>query len=67
MLLIPITMVYEVYAQLPPPVPHQTTMVFYLQDIATGPNATVTPVAGIKGGDWTYTTFGSIFVVDDPV
>ncbi|KHN21217.1 hypothetical protein glysoja_006696 [Glycine soja] len=36
-------------------------------DIATGPNATVTPVAGIKGGDWTYTTFGSIFVVDDPV
>ncbi|KAG5118862.1 hypothetical protein JHK82_033282 [Glycine max] len=31
-------------------------------DIATGPNATVTPVAGIKGGDWTYTTFGSIFV-----
>ncbi|KAG5021035.1 Disease resistance response protein 206 [Glycine soja] len=59
--------IYQGNAQLPQPMPNQTTMVFYLQDIAKGSSATVTPVAGIKGSDWTYTTFGSIFVVDDPV
>lgn len=49
--------------------PHQTqtTLVFYLQDVAQGPNATVAPVIGINGKVWTYNTFGTIFVVDDPV
>ncbi|KAK7263504.1 hypothetical protein RJT34_31095 [Clitoria ternatea] len=45
----------------------QTTLVFYLQDIATGPNATVSPVTGITGKVWSYNTFGTIFVIDDPV
>ncbi|TKY66985.1 Dirigent protein 23 [Spatholobus suberectus] len=62
-----ISIIYQAYGQLPQPVPRQTTLVFYLQDIATGPNATVAPVTGIKGKDWSYNTFGTIFVVDDPV
>ncbi|XP_061356489.1 pterocarpan synthase 1-like [Gastrolobium bilobum] len=45
----------------------QNTMVFFLQDVATGPNATVTPVTGINGKVWSYNTFGTIFVIDDPV
>lgn len=46
---------------------NQTTMVFYLHDVATGPNATVAPVIGINGKVWSYSTFGTIFVIDDPV
>ncbi|RDX92757.1 Dirigent protein 23, partial [Mucuna pruriens] len=61
------SIIYQAYGQLPQPVPGQTTLVFYLQDIATGPNATVAAVTGIKGKNWSYTTFGTIFVVDDPV
>lgn len=45
----------------------QTNLVFYLQDVATGPNATVAPVTGLNGKVWSYNTFGTIFVVDDPV
>ncbi|KAE9616800.1 hypothetical protein Lal_00034333 [Lupinus albus] len=45
----------------------QTTLVFYLHDVTTGPNATVAPVIGLSGKVWSYTTFGTIFVVDDPV
>ncbi|KAI4334127.1 hypothetical protein L6164_018857 [Bauhinia variegata] len=45
----------------------QTTLVFFLQDVASGPNATVAPITGIRGKDWSYDTFGSLFVVDDPV
>ncbi|RDX92759.1 Dirigent protein 23, partial [Mucuna pruriens] len=62
-----ILFIYQAYGQLPQPVPDQTTLVFYMQDIASGPNATVAAVSGIKGKDWSYTTFGTIFVVDDPV
>ncbi|KAK7342090.1 hypothetical protein VNO80_25033 [Phaseolus coccineus] len=62
-----ISMVYQAHAQLPLPRARQTTSVFYLQDVTTGPNATVAAVTGIKGRDWNYNTFGSIFVVDDPV
>ncbi|XP_004506278.1 dirigent protein 2-like [Cicer arietinum] len=47
--------------------PNQTTLVFYLQDIGKGLNATVSPVIGINGRVWSYNTFGTIFVVDDPV
>ncbi|KAK7257551.1 hypothetical protein RIF29_31601 [Crotalaria pallida] len=45
----------------------QTTLVFYLQDTTSGPNATVAAVIGVNGKVWSYTTFGTIFVVDDPV
>ncbi|XP_054796257.1 dirigent protein 11-like [Prosopis cineraria] len=45
----------------------QQSLVFFLQDVATGPNATVAAVAGVKGKEWSYNTFGSIYVVDDPV
>ncbi|XP_027348226.1 dirigent protein 23-like [Abrus precatorius] len=55
--------VYQTNGQLP----IQTTMVLYLQDIARGPNATVAPVIGLSGRDWSYNSFGTIFVVDDPV
>lgn len=47
--------------------PNQSTLVFYMQDVGKGPNATVSPVIGIKDKDWSYNTFGTIFVVDDPV
>ncbi|KAL5056404.1 hypothetical protein RYX36_037086 [Vicia faba] len=47
--------------------PNQSTLVFYLQDIGKGPKATVSPVIGINGKVWSYNTFGTIFVVDDPV
>ncbi|KAK7312705.1 hypothetical protein VNO77_36777 [Canavalia gladiata] len=57
-------MVCEVNGQLPR---RETTLVYYLQDRATEPNATVAPVVGIRGRDWNYNTFGTIFVVDDPV
>lgn len=67
MVLISTIMIYQAYGQLPEPNPSQTTMVFYLQDIATGPDATVAAVTGIKGKDWSYTSFGTIIVVDDPV
>lgn len=45
----------------------QTSLVLYLQDVATGPGATVATVIGINGKVWSYNTFGTIFVVDDPV
>ncbi|RDX92758.1 Dirigent protein 2, partial [Mucuna pruriens] len=48
-------------------VPFQSTMVFYLQDIGAGPNATVTPVTGINGREGSYDQFGTIFAVDDPM
>ncbi|TKY66984.1 Dirigent protein 2 [Spatholobus suberectus] len=63
LLLISITMLYQANGQ----APLQTTLVFYLQDIARGPNATVAPVTGINGRDWTYDQFGTIFAIDDPV
>lgn len=44
-----------------------TNISFYLQDVATGPNATVVPVTGISGKNWSFTTFGTIFVIDDPL
>ncbi|CAL5211704.1 unnamed protein product [Lathyrus oleraceus] len=47
--------------------PNQSTLVFYLQDVGKGPKATVSPVIGINGKVWSYNTFGTIFVVDDPV
>ncbi|XP_027348227.1 dirigent protein 2-like [Abrus precatorius] len=60
-----IMMVCEVNGQLLPP--SQRTIVLYLQDIAQGPNATVAPVIGLRGKDWSFNTFGTIFVVGDPL
>ncbi|CAJ2654823.1 hypothetical protein L195_g053265 [Trifolium pratense] len=51
----------------PQPNQQTSTLVFYLQDGGKGPNATVVPVIGINGKDWSYNSFGTIFVVDDPV
>ncbi|KAH9323279.1 hypothetical protein KI387_017918, partial [Taxus chinensis] len=42
-------------------------MVFYVQETATGPNATVTTVAGVNGTSSNLSGFGSVFVIDDPV
>ncbi|KAJ7981281.1 Dirigent protein [Quillaja saponaria] len=47
--------------------PRQTNLVFYFQDVASGPNATVIPVAGVPGKIWSFNSFGTIFVVDDPI
>ena len=44
-----------------------TNISFYLQDLAIGPNATVVPVTGISGKNWSFTSFGTIYVTDDPV
>ncbi|KAK7257554.1 hypothetical protein RIF29_31604 [Crotalaria pallida] len=44
-----------------------TTLVFYLQDSTSGPNATVAAVIGVNKKVLSYTTFGTIFVVDDPL
>nr|KYP48274.1 Disease resistance response protein 206 family [Cajanus cajan] len=57
------TMFYEVNGQQA----IETTLVFYLQDTATGPNASVSAVTGLNGRDWTYDEFGTIFAMDDPV
>ncbi|XP_028785647.1 dirigent protein 23-like [Neltuma alba] len=45
----------------------QQNLVFFLQDVSIGPNATVAPVAGVKGKEWSYNTFGTIYAVDDLV
>ncbi|XP_030929457.1 dirigent protein 22-like [Quercus lobata] len=47
----------------------ETKLSFYLHDISAlgNPNATVIPVAGIAGKAWTFTQFGTIFVVDDNI
>ncbi|PON68688.1 Disease resistance response protein [Parasponia andersonii] len=45
----------------------ETQMSLYLQDIAAGPNATLTPIAGIAGKLWTFTQFGTVYVTDDPI
>ncbi|XP_058751454.1 pterocarpan synthase 1-like [Vicia villosa] len=47
--------------------PNRSTLVFYMQDVGKGPKATVSPVIGIKDKVWSYNTFGTIFVVDDPI
>jgi len=46
---------------------NQSTLVFFLQDIGKGVGATAQPVIGINGKVWSYNSFGTIFVVDDPI
>ncbi|KAA8526519.1 hypothetical protein F0562_008278 [Nyssa sinensis] len=45
----------------------ETKMSLYFQDYATGPNATAITVTGIPGRVWSYSSFGTIFVTDDPI
>ncbi|MED6208022.1 hypothetical protein PIB30_041193 [Stylosanthes scabra] len=46
---------------------NQSTLVFYLHDVANGPNATVAQIIGINGKVWSYHTWGTLFMVDDPI
>ncbi|KAF4382673.1 hypothetical protein F8388_015501 [Cannabis sativa] len=47
---------------------NQTSLVFFLQDYgSSNANATVVPVIGIKGKEWSFNSFGTIFAVDDPI
>lgn len=45
----------------------ETHMSLFFQDFAGGPNATVTPVAGIPGKKWGFLEFGTVYVTDDPI
>ncbi|KAK6919390.1 Dirigent protein [Dillenia turbinata] len=45
--------------------PQLTNMVVYVQDKTSPPNATEVPVAGIAGNLWSFTSFGTIYVIDD--
>ncbi|KAL5056406.1 hypothetical protein RYX36_037088, partial [Vicia faba] len=47
--------------------PNQSTLVFYMQDVGKGPNATILSVITTKDKVWSYNTFRIIFAVDDPV
>jgi len=62
-LLLSTTVLYVAEAEEPLP----KTMIFYLQDTAKEPNATISPIIGLAGKDWTFDQFGTIFAVDDPV
>ncbi|XP_075660894.1 pterocarpan synthase 1-like [Castanea sativa] len=44
----------------------ETKLSFYIHDISAfgNPKATVIPVAGIIGKAWTFTQFGTVYVVD---
>ncbi|KAH0984082.1 hypothetical protein GBA52_011259 [Prunus armeniaca] len=50
-----------------PQSPRETTIVLYLQDLASGPDATVVPITGIQGKPQSFTSFGTIFAVDDVI
>ncbi|KAL5573369.1 hypothetical protein UlMin_022966 [Ulmus minor] len=45
----------------------ETNLVFYMQDLASGDKATVVPVTGIAGKTLSFTSFGTIFAIDDPI
>lgn len=47
--------------------PRETSIVIYLQDLATGSNATVVPITGIKGKPQSFNSFGTLFAIDDPI
>ncbi|XP_010046344.3 dirigent protein 2 [Eucalyptus grandis] len=47
--------------------PHTTKLVLYFQDIIAGPNANDIPVVGIPGKLWSFSQFGTVFVVDEPI
>lgn len=43
----------------------ETNIVFYMHDIASSPNATATPIAGVPNKSWSIIKFGSLSVLDD--
>ncbi|XP_023922976.2 pterocarpan synthase 1 [Quercus suber] len=47
----------------------ETKLSFYMHDISAfgDPKATTIPVAGIAGKAWTFTQFGTVYVVDDNI
>ncbi|BBG99985.1 Disease resistance-responsive dirigent-like family protein [Prunus dulcis] len=45
----------------------ETHLSLFFHDIASGPNFTLIPVAGIAGKLWTFDQFGTAFVTDDPL
>ncbi|XP_004289176.1 PREDICTED: dirigent protein 2-like [Fragaria vesca subsp. vesca] len=47
--------------------PTETITEFYLQDLASGSNATVQPITGIRNRPLSFTSFGTIFALDDPI
>lgn len=47
--------------------PTETIVEFYLQDLASGSNATVVPITGIKNKPLSFNSFGTIFAIDDPI
>ncbi|ESW04525.1 hypothetical protein PHAVU_011G102300 [Phaseolus vulgaris] len=63
LLLLSTTVLYVAEAEEPLP----KTIVLYLQDTVKGPNATVSPIIGLTGKDWSFDQFGTIFAVDDPI
>lgn len=46
---------------------NQGSIIVYLHDYSGRRNATVVPVIGISGKPWVFSSFGTIFAVDDPV
>ncbi|XP_058217551.1 dirigent protein 2-like [Rhododendron vialii] len=45
----------------------ETNLTLYFQDFSSGPNATSAIVTGIPGRVWSFSSFGTIFVGDDPI
>ncbi|XAR55363.1 hypothetical protein NMG60_11035415 [Bertholletia excelsa] len=45
----------------------QTKMTLHFQDYVGGPNATAVIVTGMPNRAWGFTSFGTIFVTDDPI
>ncbi|KAK9924522.1 hypothetical protein M0R45_032887 [Rubus argutus] len=43
----------------------ETQLVLYFQDFTEGPNTSSITVAGIAGKLWTFSQFGTVYVVDD--
>ncbi|KAA8524703.1 hypothetical protein F0562_011126 [Nyssa sinensis] len=43
----------------------ETKMTLYFQDWSAGHNATVVPVTGIPGKQWSFFSFGTVFATDD--
>ncbi|GLJ32175.1 hypothetical protein SUGI_0647750 [Cryptomeria japonica] len=45
----------------------EKNMVFYVQEIVSGPNATILSSAGVNGSSSNPRSFGTVFVIDDVI
>ncbi|KAH7861188.1 hypothetical protein Vadar_022818 [Vaccinium darrowii] len=45
----------------------ETNLTLYIHEFSGGPNATAAIVTGIPGKVWSYPSFGTIFLIDDPI